>query len=59
MLGFALFLAVVAIALILVGVLAHGFFWLIGVGCVVFLAALAAGWLRSAFHEWSRSRGRR
>jgi hypothetical protein len=59
MLAFALFLLVAAVVLILVGALAHGFFWLLGVGCVVFLAALAVGWLRSAYREWSRSRTRR
>lgn len=57
MLAFALFLFVAAIVLILVGALAHGLFWLLGVGIVVLLGAMAAGWLRSAFREWSRSRG--
>jgi len=59
MLAFTLFLAAVAIVLIIVGAVARGFFWLLGVGCVVFLAALAVGWLRSAFREWSRTRRRR
>lgn len=59
MLAFALFLFVAAIVLVLVGALAHGLFWLLGVGCVIFVAALAVGWLRSAYREWARARSRR
>jgi len=59
MLAFVVFLLAAAIVLIVVGAVAHGFFWLLGVGCVVFLGALAAGWLRSAYREWKRPVTRR
>ncbi len=46
MLGFIALLLVVWVALVVIGVVIEGLFWLVAVGAVLFVATAAFGWVR-------------
>ncbi len=46
MLGFIALLLVVWLALVVIGVVIEGLFWLVVVGAVLFVATAAVGWVR-------------
>ena len=46
MLGFIALLLVVWLALIVIGAVVEGLFWLLVIGAVLFLATAAFGWLK-------------